>query len=66
MHNLDVYHKTVVEMEGAGVDPEYLQGWQGGFLVNPKREEQHINDAYTAGYNDGSTGITDKYKEWVK
>ena len=66
MHNLDVYHKTVVEMEKAGVDPEYLQGWQGGFLVNPRREEQRVNDAYNAGYEDGSSGVTDKFKSWVK
>lgn len=66
MHNLDTYHKTVVEMEGAGVDPEYLQGWQGGFLLNPKREEQRVNDAYNAGFDDGGNGVTDKYKEWVK
>ena len=66
MHNLDTYHKTVVEMEKAGVDPEYLQGWQGGFLVNPKREEQRITEAYDAGYEDGSNGVTDNYKSWVK
>lgn len=66
MHNLDTYHKTVVEMENAGVDPEYLQGWQGGFLINPKREEQRVNDAYNAGYEDGTNGATDKFKEWVK
>ena len=66
MHNLDTYHKTVVEMEKAGVDPEYLQGWQGGFLVNPKREEQRVTEAYDAGYEDGSNGVTDNYKSWVK
>ena len=66
MHNLDTYHKAVVEMENAGVDPEYLQGWQGGFLVNPKREEQRVTEAYEAGYEDGSKGVTDKYKSWVK
>ncbi|MDH5180699.1 MAG: hypothetical protein OEZ39_10575 [Gammaproteobacteria bacterium] len=66
MHNLDIYHKTVVEMESAGVDAEYLQGWQGGFLVNPKREEQRVNEAYEAGYEDGANGVTDGYKKWSK
>ena len=66
MHNLDTYHKIVVEMENAGVDPEYVQGWQGGFLVNPKREEQRVTEAYEAGYEDGSNGVTDKFKSWVK
>jgi len=66
MHNLDTYHKTVVEMENAGVDPEYVQGWQGGFLVNPKREEQRVTEAYEAGYEDGSNGVADNFKSWVK
>jgi len=66
MHNLDTYHKTVVEMESAGVDAEYLQGWQGGFLVNPKREEQRVTEAYEAGYEDGSNGVTDGFKKWAK
>lgn len=66
MNNLDTYHKSVVEMENAGVDTEYLQGWQGGFLINPKREEQRVNEAYEAGYEDGSKGVTDGFKKWAK
>ena len=51
---LKIYHDAVDAMEKAGVDPEYIQGWQGGFLVNPKREEQRVTEAYDAGYDDGA------------
>ncbi len=66
MENLQTYHTTVVTMEKAGVDPEYVLGWQGGFLHNPKREEQRCNEAYDAGFDDGSAAKTDGYKTWVK
>jgi len=60
------YYDTVVKMEQAGVDPEYIQGWQGGFLQNPEREEQRVNDAYSAGFEDGKSGKTDGYSAWAK
>ncbi len=60
------YYDAVVAMEKAGVDAEYLQGWQGGYLVNPEREEQRVTDAYEAGYADGTEKNMDGYKEWVK
>ena len=63
---LKIYHDAVDAMEKAGVDPEYVQGWQGGFLVNPKREEQRVTEAYEAGYDDGSEKNADNYKNWVK
>ena len=63
---LKIYHDAVDAMEKAGVDPEYIQGWQGGFLVNPKREEQRVTEAYDAGYDDGSEKNADNYKNWVK
>jgi len=63
---LKIYHDTVDAMEKAGVDPEYVQGWQGGFLVNPKREEQRVTEAYEAGYDDGSEKNADNYKNWIK
>jgi hypothetical protein len=53
-------------MEKGGVDKEYINGWAGGFLSNPKREEQRITEAYEAGYNDGAAKKTDGYKNWVK
>jgi hypothetical protein len=63
---LKIYHDAVDAMEKAGVDPEYIQGWQGGFLVNPKREEQRVTEAYEAGYGDGSEKNADNFKNWVK
>ena len=41
------YRDAVIKMESAGVDPEYLLGWQGGYLGHPEREEQRVTEAYT-------------------
>jgi len=60
------YYDAVVTMEKAGVDAEYLQGWQGGYLVNPEREEQRLTEAYEAGYADGVDHKMDGYTSWVK
>ncbi len=59
------YYEAVVKMEKAGVDPEYLQGWQGGYLINPEREEQRITEAYEAGFEDGKERKKDGYKDWI-
>ncbi len=61
-----LYYETTVKMEQAGVDPEYIIGWQCGFLLNPKREEQRITEAYEAGYEAGQARKTDGFDEWVK
>lgn len=63
---MKVYYAAVDTMEKAGVDPEYVQGWQGGYVHNPEREEQRVNDAYSAGYEDGQARNADNYKSWVK
>lgn len=63
---LKIYHDAVDAMEKAGVDPEYIQGWQGGFLINPKREEQRVTEAYEAGFDDGSEKNADNFKNWIK
>ncbi len=49
-----MYYETIDKLEKLGVDREYLQGWIGGYLENPKREEQRITEAYEAGYEDGA------------
>jgi hypothetical protein len=49
-----MYYETVDKLEKMGVDREYIQGWIGGFLGNPKREEQRLTDAYEVGYEDGA------------
>lgn len=60
------YYDAVVAMEKAGADPEFVQGWQNGYLVNPMREEQRLNEAYEAGYEAGKAHDVNAYKEWIK
>ncbi len=64
--DLKLYHDHVEAMEKANVDPEYVQGWQGGFLINPIREEQRLNDAYSSGFDDGTERNMDNYKNFAK
>ena len=60
------YYEAIDSMEKKGVDPEYINGWAGGFLHNPKREEQRINDAYEAGYAHGLERNTSGFQSWVR
>ncbi len=60
------YYDAVTKMEGLNVDPEYVQGWQGGYLLNPEREEQRVNEAYSAGYEDGKAHNMDNFDNWKK
>jgi hypothetical protein len=60
------YYDAVTKMEKMGVDPEYIQGWQGGYLLNPEREEQRVTEAYSAGYEDGKEKNTENFSNWVK
>jgi len=60
------YYDAVTKMEQLGVDEEYVQGWQAGFLQNPKREEQRVTEAYEAGYADGEEKSTDNFSNWAK
>jgi len=59
-----MYYDTINKLEEMGVDREYIQGWIGGFMHNPKREEQRITDAYTAGYGDGENKSIDGAGSW--
>ena len=61
-----LYYDAVTKMEQMGVDDEYIQGWQSGFLGNPQREEQRLTEAYEAGYADGEEKTTDNLDQWVK
>lgn len=58
------YHDTVKRMEDAGVESEYIQGWVGGFIGNPMREEQRLTEAYKAGYADGGQSKADGFDAW--
>jgi len=60
------YYDAVTKMEQMDVDDEYIQGWQCGFLQNPKREEQRLTEAYEAGYSDGEEKSTDNIGNWAK
>jgi hypothetical protein len=60
------YYDTVTKMEKMAVDDQYIQGWQCGYLLNPKREEQRLTEAYEAGYADGEAKNTDNVSKWVK
>ncbi len=60
------YYDAVTKMEEMGVDPEYIQGWEGGYVHNPKREEQRLTEAYEAGYEDGRARTTENFDKWVK
>ena len=52
-------------MESESVNDDYIQGWQSGYVLNPPREEQRINEAYEAGYEDGKARNTDNYTNWA-
>ena len=60
------YYDAVDKMDKAGVDWEYIQGWIGGYLGNPEREEQRVTDAYSAGYQDGQERNADNFDSWTK
>lgn len=61
-----LYREATTKMEKAGVQSDYIIGWQGGYLGHPEREEQRASDAYTAGYKDGSEKSVDNFSSWVK
>ena len=60
------YRDTCRKLEQAGVDSDYLLGWQGGYLGHPKREEQRLTDAYEAGYEHGEASDAESYQDWLK
>ncbi len=60
-----IYYQTIDAMEKKHINPEYINGWACGFLHNPKREEQRLNDAYDAGYSDGWDRKVDGFSGWV-
>ncbi len=60
------YYETVDRMQKQGVDPEYINGWVGGFLHNPKREEQRVSEAYDAGYAAGLEKKKGGFEAWIR
>lgn len=59
------YYDAIDKMEKMGVSAEYIQGWAGGCIQNPKREEQRITEAYDAGYTDGENKDQSNFEKWV-
>lgn len=59
------YRDAITKMEEMNVNSEYILGWQGGFLGHPKREEQRVNEAYDAGFEDGEEKSTDNFGSWT-
>jgi hypothetical protein len=60
------YYEAVDKMEKMGVEDEYIQGWEAGYLGMPQREEQRLTEAYEAGYADGKGKQTANFGNWVK
>lgn len=60
------YYDAITKMEKAGVNPEYINGWASGYTMNPKREEQRVNEAYDAGYEKGVAKDATGFESWVK
>lgn len=60
-----VYRDATTKMEELKVSQEYIIGWQGGYLGHPKREEQRLNEAYEAGYEDGEAKSVDNFNNWT-
>ncbi|WJW74331.1 hypothetical protein QVG61_07325 [Thiohalobacter sp. IOR34] len=60
------YYDAVKKMEEAGVDPDYIIGWQSGYWLDPEREEQRVTEAYEAGYEKGKAKDASGYEAWIK
>jgi hypothetical protein len=60
------YREATTKMDEMGVDPDYILGWQGGYLGHPKREEQRASEAYEAGYEDGAEKTSENFAKWAK
>lgn len=58
------YYETIDNLEKMNIEREYIQGWIGGYLGNPVREEQRVTEAYTAGYADGQNKETTQADAW--
>ena len=58
------YNESIDTMQKAGVNTDYITGWASGYLGNPSREEQRVNDAYQSGYEDGQAKNAGNYSIW--
>ena len=58
------YYEAVDQMQKMKVDRNYMLGWIGGYMSNPKIEEQRLTESYEAGYADGGSKETSNFKKW--
>lgn len=58
------YYDTIDQMQKLNVDRHYMLGWIGGYMKNPKLEEQRVTDSYEAGYEDGKNNNTGNFIHW--
>jgi hypothetical protein len=63
--NSDYFNK-VTELEKMNASDDYIIGWQEGYQSSPKVEEQRLNDAYEAGYEDGENKNIDNAANFKK
>ena len=61
-----MYYETIDKLEKMGVEQDYIQGWAGGYLASPKREEQRVTKAYAAGYEDGAIKKINSAEQFLK
>ena len=59
------YYDAVDEMQRMKVERNYMLGWIGGYMGNPKVEEQRITESYQAGYTDGESRDVSHFGCWA-
>ena len=59
------YYDAVDQMQKMKVDRNYMLGWIGGYMHNPKVEEQRVTESYQAGYADGENEDTKNFHSWT-
>ena len=63
--DMKLYYESIDRMEKLGVSRDYILGWIGGYMGNPKLEEQRVTEAYEAGYEGGENGTSEGCEKWV-
>ena len=61
-----IYYHFTTKMEQAGVDDEYIQGWQMGYLGLTDREEQRVTETWSTGKRDGVEKNMENYTNFVR
>ena len=59
------YYDAIDQMQKMKVERNYMLGWIGGYMGNPKVEEQRITESYEAGYTDGESRDISNFGSWA-